>query len=352
MDRKLITTAEADWCWCKTDGNGQFRFLQLKTESDENYILIENEIEIPEAPNHIAELEAAIAALGFNSWQTMRDVYDAEQAKYALAEYVCELRGVEKADAVRHFQNQTVAQTFCNLYMSLRPFYEAYKNCSAFFLAHGDSICYIPEHSENINDCFTYNDYLELCGGDSLKAWEVFNLCEWQSPHTVLQEWDEEDEEALNQMKSARKDRGKCFILLHLNDHEDSPIPDVECFGLFANRKEAYAEMKLQYEAALSSDYDPDSLDSDCTGLEETGASIRTKCTQSVEQWSICEKEMPKISISIVVDGGVVDEVYSENPNLKVELLDFDDAESSDEDVLPEYRDRIAELAKTAFNVL
>lgn len=62
-------------------------------------------------------------------------------------------------------------------------------------------ICYIPEHADGEDDQFTKNDFTEMCEGDQIKAEIIFSLCTWQSPYTVLEEWDEEDDAELQELK-------------------------------------------------------------------------------------------------------------------------------------------------------
>lgn len=66
-----------------------------------------------------------------------------------------------------------------------------------------DAICYIPESAESPIEGFSRNDIVEMCAGDEMKAYMVFDLLDWQSPSTVLGEWDEDDDSALSSMRAA-----------------------------------------------------------------------------------------------------------------------------------------------------
>ena len=63
---------------------------------------------------------------------------------------------------------------------------------------HPDLVCYLPENWDEFVDGkgWTGKDFLLLCGGNAEKAARVFDACEWQSPETVLDELEREEEEA------------------------------------------------------------------------------------------------------------------------------------------------------------
>ena len=76
-----------------------------------------------------------------------------------------------------------------------------------------DHICYIGEHSYedallddyefDESDFWTRNDFVDLCEGDELKAEMVFGMCSWESPGCILDQWDKDDEAALNDESEA-----------------------------------------------------------------------------------------------------------------------------------------------------
>lgn len=71
------------------------------------------------------------------------------------------------------------------------------------FVRFPDRVCYVPENWDfDDGPGYTANDFLMLCDGDHVKAEIVFSLCDWQHPSTVLGEWDEDDELALQDLKS------------------------------------------------------------------------------------------------------------------------------------------------------
>lgn len=72
----------------------------------------------------------------------------------------------------------------------LRGFADYYKNWVAFELQEG--ICYVPELSDTM---YTYKDFFLMCGGDEQLTKEVFELCEWQHPETVLDEMKNDEKE-------------------------------------------------------------------------------------------------------------------------------------------------------------
>lgn len=71
-----------------------------------------------------------------------------------------------------------------------------------------DHICYISEYCYgdaladdyvfDEMDFWTRNDFVDLCEGDEVKAAMVFGMCSWESPGAILDQWDKDDEEALN----------------------------------------------------------------------------------------------------------------------------------------------------------
>lgn len=73
------------------------------------------------------------------------------------------------------------------------------------FENHPDQVCYIPENWDFEFDGpgITGQDIIDQCGGDKIKARMVFNLCHWQFPSTVVGEWDQDDERALQELKAS-----------------------------------------------------------------------------------------------------------------------------------------------------
>lgn len=49
-------------------------------------------------------------------------------------------------------------------------------------------VVYIPENAEDKDDVFSKQDFLNLCRGDKEIAQIILDLCEWQSPYTVIDE--------------------------------------------------------------------------------------------------------------------------------------------------------------------
>lgn len=58
------------------------------------------------------------------------------------------------------------------------------------FLNHPVKVCYIPELSD---DCYTRNDFLEMCSGQEKLAEMLFYILDWQSPSSALEEISLED---------------------------------------------------------------------------------------------------------------------------------------------------------------
>ena len=73
-----------------------------------------------------------------------------------------------------------------------------------------DEVCYISElaYDDILNadyefdedDFYTRNDFITMCDDDVKKAAMVFDMCTWESPGCILDQWDEGDEEALSEM--------------------------------------------------------------------------------------------------------------------------------------------------------
>lgn len=80
------------------------------------------------------------------------------------------------------------------------------------FVNRPDDVCYIGEYDmEDLRDedcdiensgIWTRNDFIAACDGDEIKATELFGLCKWASPWTELDQWDEDDDVALEEMRS------------------------------------------------------------------------------------------------------------------------------------------------------
>jgi len=60
-------------------------------------------------------------------------------------------------------------------------------------------VVYVPENAEDNDDVFSKQDFLDLCKGDKYIAQIVLDLCEWQSPYTVIDELIREEEFEENQ---------------------------------------------------------------------------------------------------------------------------------------------------------
>lgn len=67
-----------------------------------------------------------------------------------------------------------------------------YKNSKAFYKKLNE-VCYVPELDED-NSGFTYEDFLNLTGGNEKIATQLFESVDWQSPGTLLDEWFAEGE--------------------------------------------------------------------------------------------------------------------------------------------------------------
>lgn len=104
-------------------------------------------------------------------------------AKSALAGWT---QGKRPVDAIREaYEQEAVTPGYKNRFN--------YEN-------HPDLVCYLPENWDEFVDGkgWTGNDFLLLCGGNAEKAARVFDGCEWQSPETVLDELEREEEEDLD----------------------------------------------------------------------------------------------------------------------------------------------------------
>lgn len=127
-----------------------------------------------------------------------------ESANRLIAEYLFEERvGVPLGD--KDFPTEDAAREFLQHYTQENlDEGGSYKDYGLF--KSGDyKTCYTREAPESVEDCLTRRDFLELCGGDALKADIVFGLCDWQYPSTILAAWDEEDEAALRKLKEAAR---------------------------------------------------------------------------------------------------------------------------------------------------
>lgn len=80
--------------------------------------------------------------------------------------------------------------------------FKSYSN----FAHYPDRVCYVPENWDFEEDGpgYTAKDILDLCGGDQDKAEIVFDLCEWEHPSTVLDQWDSDDDLALLEVKERK----------------------------------------------------------------------------------------------------------------------------------------------------
>mgnify|MGYP003603821622 CR=1 FL=1 len=74
-----------------------------------------------------------------------------------------------------------------------------------------DDVCYISEfayddildedYEFDEDDFYSRNDFITMCDDDVKKAAMVFDMCTWESPGCILDQWDEGDEEALSEMQ-------------------------------------------------------------------------------------------------------------------------------------------------------
>lgn len=65
-----------------------------------------------------------------------------------------------------------------------------FKDWDAFH-CHRDAPCYVPELSDTV---YTGNDLLSLCNGQEEIAEELFYEMDWQSPLTLINEWETDGE--------------------------------------------------------------------------------------------------------------------------------------------------------------
>lgn len=76
-----------------------------------------------------------------------------------------------------------------------------YKSYTAFLLGKIDEnyadeyICYIPEYCYfdetkklDIDSCYTYQDFKNLCQNTSINPTDLFESCDWQHPSSLLNE--------------------------------------------------------------------------------------------------------------------------------------------------------------------
>lgn len=79
-----------------------------------------------------------------------------------------------------------------------------YKCEEAFLLGKANDnyedeyICYIPEYCHDANrieidSCYTYQDFKELCKNTKYSPIDLFESVDWQHPSTLLNEWDSYD---------------------------------------------------------------------------------------------------------------------------------------------------------------
>jgi hypothetical protein len=50
---------------------------------------------------------------------------------------------------------------------------------------------------------YSRQSFIDLCDGDVVKARMVWERCSWMQPDTVLDQWDEDDDEELERRKAA-----------------------------------------------------------------------------------------------------------------------------------------------------
>ena len=55
-----------------------------------------------------------------------------------------------------------------------------------------DGYCYVV-CTENEVTLYTWQDFLDLCNGYEDLATQLFNLCNWQHPETLIDEWRNEN---------------------------------------------------------------------------------------------------------------------------------------------------------------
>lgn len=67
-----------------------------------------------------------------------------------------------------------------------------YKNSKAFY-DKTDEICYVPE----LRDVgYRYQDFMDMCGGSFEVARDLFDIVDWQSPESQLEDYLSNDEVA------------------------------------------------------------------------------------------------------------------------------------------------------------
>jgi hypothetical protein len=63
------------------------------------------------------------------------------------------------------------------------------------YLQHPDEPCYVPEMTEySDKEVYTANDILAICNGQRKFANALFDSLDWQSPESLKDEWEVENE--------------------------------------------------------------------------------------------------------------------------------------------------------------
>ena len=74
-----------------------------------------------------------------------------------------------------------------------------FKNYGAWEEIGPDEVIYIPEYSYkeeiDIEGIYSKQDFIDLCNGDTDRAYTLFDMVDWQSPETLLMEIEMEEED-------------------------------------------------------------------------------------------------------------------------------------------------------------
>ena len=84
------------------------------------------------------------------------------------------------------------------------------------FVKYKRKVCYIPELHDG---GYTRQDFLDMCGGNEVVAAELFDMVDWQSPETLLEEWFQHGENEKCE---------KCGYVFNIYRYENQP-PVVAC---------------------------------------------------------------------------------------------------------------------------
>lgn len=153
-------------------------------------------------PENAEEMVRILSQHHFKDFSALQAHYgDAAEAEMARMIFQCQ----EEHDTVCSFLCKEAAHAYTNSFIHTQL--SAGEKEKQVFDKEPYGICYISDPGEPFEwrHCYTRADFLDAAQGDLDKAEMLFEICTWESPWTVADQFNEDDERELQERKQAKR---------------------------------------------------------------------------------------------------------------------------------------------------